>query len=336
MRALELQAPGSHRIVELPDPKPGPGEVVVDVLATGLCGTDLRIAQGDYSHSRFPIVIGHEFAGRVSAVGEQVSGFAPGDLVAADPNIYCGRCEWCQRRAFNLCENWTAIGITRLGALAEKVVVPARLAVHLHDTLDAEVGALIEPLACVLHAMDRAEVEAERSMLVYGAGTIGLIALVVARSRGLVVSVVEPHEERRGRARALGAVAAAGDVAGLGRTGQFDFVLDASGAPAAIADGLGRLRIRGTFVQMGVAPSTATAAYSPYRLYEKEWRIIGSNSVADCYPAAATLMPTLAEDLRALITHRLPLEEFGTAVAAMADPHALKVQLHPNEGRKHS
>lgn len=332
MRALELTGPGEHHLVELPNPVPGPDEIVIDIESSGVCGTDLRIVQGDYGHTSFPLVIGHEFGGHVSAVGENVTGFAPGDLVGADPNIYCGDCEWCRRGAYNLCVNWTAVGINRTGALAEKVAVPARLAVRLPDSLDAETAALIEPLSCVLHAMDRGQVEGERTMLIYGAGAIGLMALVSARARGLGVCMVEPHEKRQARALELGAVASAGDVAGLRTDEQFDYVLDASGALPAITDGLGRLRKRGTFIQMGVAPTAATLPYSPYDLYENEWRIIGSNSVADCYLLAAQTMPSIAGDLRTLITHRLSLEAFGEAVSAMASPDAIKVHLQPQQG----
>jgi len=332
MRALELLAPGQHRLVDLPDPEPGPGEIVINVEASGVCGTDLRIIQGDYGHISLPLVIGHEFGGHVAAVGEGVTGFAPGDLVSADPNIYCRDCEWCHRKAYNLCENWTAVGITRTGALAEKVVVPSRLAVRLPDSLDAETGALIEPLSCVLHAMQRGQVEEKRTMLIYGAGAIGLMALVAARSRGLDVCVVEPHEKRQARALGLGAFASAGDVAGLRTHEQFDYILDASGALSAIADGLTRLRKRGTLIQMGVAPTAATLPYSPYELYEKEWSIIGSNSVADCYQLAAQTMPSVVADLRSLVTHRLGLEDFDEAVRAMASPDAIKVHLRPGAG----
>lgn len=330
MRAVELTGPGQHHLVELPDPTPGPDEIVIDVESSGVCGTDLRIVQGDYGHISFPLVIGHEFGGHVSAVGERVTGFAPGDLVGADPNAYCGQCEWCRRRAYNLCEHWAAVGITRTGALAEKVAVSAALAVRLPDVLDAETAALIEPLSCVLHAMERGQVEGDRTMLVYGAGAIGLMALVTARARGLAVCVVEPHERRQARALDLGAVASSGDVAGLGTGEQFDYVLDASGALPAISDGLGRLRKRGTFIQMGVAPTAAVLPYSPYDLYEKEWRIIGSNSVADCYQLAAETMPSIVDDMRSLITHRVSLEDFDEAVAAMASPDAIKVHLRPS------
>jgi threonine dehydrogenase-like Zn-dependent dehydrogenase len=146
--------------------------------------------------------------------------------------------------------------------------------------------------------------------------------------------VVEPHEKRQARALELGAVASAGDVAGLGTADRFDYVLDASGALPAISDGLGRLRKRGTFIQMGVAPTAAVLPYSPYDLYEKEWRIIGTNSVADCYQLAAQTMPAIVDDMRSLITHRVSLEDFDEAVVAMASPEAIKVHLQPHQGRQ--
>jgi threonine dehydrogenase-like Zn-dependent dehydrogenase len=110
---------------------------------------------------------------------------------------------------------------------------------------------------------------------------------------------------------------------------QFDYVLDASGAPGAIADGLGRLRKRGTFIQMGVAPSAFQPVFSPYELYENEWRIIGSNSVADCYQRAAELAPAISDPLRQLVTHTLPLAEAARATSLIADPAAVKVQIDP-------
>ncbi|MDR1118932.1 MAG: alcohol dehydrogenase catalytic domain-containing protein [Bifidobacteriaceae bacterium] len=326
MRAWLWRGGADQGLVELPRPAPGPDEILIRVEASGLCGTDLRILAGDYGHAAPPLVIGHEFAGTVEQAGPGVTGFAPSDRVAADPNIYCLRCEWCGRRAYNLCQSISAVGITRMGAMAEFVAVPARLAVRLPAEIEPSLAALIEPLACVLHGVERGGVEAGRSLAVYGAGAIGLMAVVVATQLGAVATVVEPHALRRGRALAAGAVEA---VAALADGREFDYVLDASGAPAAVADGLTRLRKRGTLIQMGVPPSAFAPAFSPYQLYEREWRLIGSNSVADCYVRAASLMPQIAERLRPLVTHTLPLGETGRAAALMADPAALKVQVDP-------
>jgi 2-desacetyl-2-hydroxyethyl bacteriochlorophyllide A dehydrogenase len=326
MRAWEWRGGAEQGLVEVPVPEPGPGELLVRVEASGLCGTDLRILAGDYGHAAPPLVIGHEFAGTVDALGPGVAGFSPGDRVAADPNVYCLDCEWCSRQAYNLCDRVQAVGVTRMGAMAEFVAVPARLAVRLPAAVPAALGALVEPLSCVLHGIERGGVEAGRTLAVYGAGAIGLMATAVAADLGADVAVVEPHALRRGRARAAGAGEA---VAHLAHDRQFDFVLDASGAPQAVADALGRLRKRGTLIQMGVTPSGFTPPFSPYRLYEHEWRIVGSNSVADCYVRAAELMRRIADRLEPLVTHTLPLDQTGRAAELMATPGAVKVQVDP-------
>jgi threonine dehydrogenase-like Zn-dependent dehydrogenase len=210
--------------------------------------------------------------------------------------------------------------------MAQYVTVPARLAVHLPDSISFGAAALIEPLSCVLHGFERGEVVGGRSMAIYGAGAIGLMALITAVARDLRVVVVEPYEARRERALSFGAAAASESLEGAG---QFDYVLDASGAPAAIAEGLTHLRKRGTMIQMGVAPSAFQAGYSPYSLYENEWRIIGSNSLADCYERAAELMAEIAPQMSRLITHTLPLSETGRVPSIMAGPDAVKVHIQP-------
>lgn len=329
MRAVLIPSPGVVELVERPVPTPAPDGLVVAVEASGVCGTDLRILAGDYEHARLPLVLGHEFAGRVCAVGRDVRGFAEGDLVAADPNNYCGRCEWCARGAVNLCTSGGAIGITRDGALAEMVAVDARYAVRLPDSLDATAGALVEPLSCVLHGLHRADPVPGARMLVLGAGTIGLMALAVGAARGYRCSVVEPHLSRRSVALGLGAEAAVAEAAELVTGDGFDLVLDASGAPVAVRAGLARLRKRGTYLQMGVAPSALEVVISPYAVYLNEWRIIGSNSVEGCYVEAAELMADLADTLRTLVTHQLPLESAAQAMTLMTTPDALKVHLDP-------
>jgi len=326
MRAWLWRGGDDQGLVELDVPVPEPGELLVQVKASGMCGTDLRILAGDYGHSAPPLVIGHEFAGVVVGLGADVTGWEVGDHVAADPNIYCLTCEWCERQAYNLCTNVQAIGIHIQGAMTEYVRVPARLAVKLPADMPFGVGALIEPLSCVLHGLERGGVEPGRSLAIYGGGTIGLMALIVAESMGIPVTVVEPHAVRRERALGFGAADAFVDMP---PQRQFDYVLDASGAPAAIADALTHLRKRGTLIQMGVAPTSFTAALSPYHLYENEWRIIGSNSVADCYVRAAELMPRLAGKMARLITHTLPLEEVDAGTRLMTGADAVKVQIQP-------
>jgi len=326
MKAWLWRGPDDQGLVDVPVPVPAADEILVEVKASGMCGTDLHILSGGYALAAPPLIIGHEFAGVVAAVGDDVDGWTIGDHVAADPNIYCLSCEWCKRGAYSLCTTLHAIGIKVPGAMAEYVRVPARLAVHLPADMPFGMGALIEPLSCVVHGFERGDVAPGQSMAIYGAGTVGLMAVVLAASMGVPVSVVEPHAVRRERALALGAEAA---LDRLPDGATFDFVLEASGAPAAIADSLDHLRERGTLIQMGVAPTACTIPFNPYLVFEKEWRIIGSYAVADCYVRAAELMPTLADQMAGLITHTLPLGELDVAARLMATPDAVKVQLIP-------
>ncbi|MDO5285260.1 MAG: alcohol dehydrogenase catalytic domain-containing protein [Actinomycetia bacterium] len=329
MRAVLLSEVGRVELADLPVPEPGPGEVRVEVRASGICGTDLSIVHGSFP-ARLPLVIGHEFSGVVDAVGSAVEGWRPGDRVAADPNRYDGSCHWCQQGAYNLCQSWQAAGITLPGALAQYLCVPARFLVPLPDEVSFTAGALIEPLSCAIHAFDRGQVTGPGEMLMYGAGTMGAACLVLARDLGLEVTVVETTPERRDRALALGAARVVEPGADLD---QYDYVLDATGALAAINDGLKRVRTRGTFLQVGAAPSGALAQLESYDVFARELTIVGSFSVANAYPAAAARMPQLATTLEQLVTHRFRLDEFGAAVAAMAEPGTGKIHFDPTMER---
>lgn len=330
MRAVQLAADGALALGDIPRPEPAPGEIRIKVAAAGICGTDLSVMHGTFDAAGpRPLTLGHEFAGTVDALGESVTEFAAGDRVAADPNRYCGTCQWCRHGAYNLCRSWQASGLTLPGALAEFVCVPARFATLLPEAVSAAAGAMIEPLSCAVHAFDRAgftDGPAGESMVIFGAGTMGLACLVLAVEAGFTVDVVEPHAPRRERALQFGARAAVADQADLPERG-YDRVIEATGAPAAIADALGHIATRGTLLQVGAAPIDHIAAIRPHDVFRREITIVGSFSVADAYPQAAARMTALAPAMERFVTHRFPLEQFAEAFAAMRDPAALKVQF---------
>lgn len=329
MRALVLTQGDHYELQDVPVPTPAGNEIRVRVEASGVCGTDLHIMQGLFPAGRGrPLIMGHEFAGVVDAVGSEVVDFAPGDRVSADPNFYCGSCSWCVQGAYNLCGDWEALGITRHGALAEYVCVPAALAVHLPDEVSLTAAALIEPLSCAMHAFDRAGVGGDARTLVIGGGMLGLTSLVLARGMGHEVSVVEPHEFRREMARELGASATVAP-AETAAQGEFDYVIEATGVPAAIDTAMSRLATRGTLLQLGVAPPDHRMELNSYDVYKRELRIVGSFSVANQFEPAAGAMETLAPELERLVTHRFALEDFADALTAMASPQAVKIHLNP-------
>ncbi|MCU1488662.1 MAG: alcohol dehydrogenase [Acidimicrobiaceae bacterium] len=332
MQAVVIDAPGSLSYGELPDPTPKPGEVVVAVRACGICGTDLHLLDGDLTTGRYPVVPGHEFSGEIVALGAGVSELKVGTLVAVDPSLYCGHCSQCRIGHDNLCENWNAIGVTVNGAAAEYVAVPQWNAYRVPEGLDASLAALIEPLSCAVHGYDLIHTKLADRFLIYGAGTMGLLLLMLAYRAGAIsVTMVEPIAARRDKARALGATRVVASGADLEPEARFEIVMDATGVVAAIEDAIGRVRRGGTFLQFGVAPGDAFASMSPFKLYNDEVTMVGAMAVLHSYGRSRDL--TVAGDmpLSELVSDRLPLSSYEEAVARVRRGSGYKVQVLPGD-----
>ena len=298
MRAAVADGTGGIEIRDLPVPTAQEGWVVIAPVGTGVCGTDLHLIEGDYPHGRFPVVPGHEFAGYITQVGSGVTGFAEGDYVGVNPNVSCGKCVWCRKGATNLCVDLFPVGVAIDGSCAEYVAVPQQIVFRLDSSIDHRAAPLIEPFSCVLHALERVPDWRDDEIVVFGAGSIGLMAIILARAEGAAgIRIVEPNATRRAAALELGAVQAAASAAELDRA-VFDIAIDASGHPAAITAAITALGTRGRLIQMGVASPSATVALSPYEVFAKELSIIGSNSLAEKYPESAERMVDLQEQLK--------------------------------------
>ncbi|MCP2163547.1 zinc-dependent alcohol dehydrogenase family protein [Goodfellowiella coeruleoviolacea] len=335
MRAAIVDRPGSIRVGDVPDPKPGERQVVVKVGACGICGTDLHIADGHFPPTPYPIVPGHEFAGEIVEVGSDVPGdWRVGDRVAVDPSLYCGYCTPCRSGHGNLCENWNATGDTVNGAFAEYVAVPAANCYRIPDSMTWQQGALVEPVSCAVHGVRRVGVEAGERFLVMGAGTMGLIMQQLLQRAGARVTVVDRNTARLDRATSLGAHAVAGDVADL--DGEvFDAAADCTGAVPAIEAAFDSLRRGGRLLVFGVAPEQDRVSLSPFRIYNDEITVVGSMAVLNSFGAALDLVASGAIDTGALLTDALPLERYPDALALMRSGAGLKVQVLP-EGSSHA
>jgi 2-desacetyl-2-hydroxyethyl bacteriochlorophyllide A dehydrogenase len=329
LRAVVLDGHGSVLVTELPNPTAGPGEVVIAPEVVGICGTDIHLASGDYPTGTFPVVPGHEFAGTIVELGEGVTAFAVGDRVAADPNVACGHCDQCQLGATNLCRNLVPIGVSSNGAVAELVSVPASVVFALPAGIDWATGALIEPLACVLHALDRVGPVAGQRVLIYGAGSIGLLAAALLRARGVLsIDVIEPSPVRREAALDFGTDNAY--APGERPTERdVDLVIEASGHPSAVKDALGKLAERGTLLQMGVVSPTASIDLFPYDLFDRELSIIGSQSLANSYPDAVEAITDLPDLASRMVTHSFGLADYAEALQAASSETARKVHILP-------
>lgn len=228
MKAVVIQKPGSSVIQDVPIPEPRDDEVQIEVKAAGICGTDIHIFHGEYLGD-YPIVPGHEFAGVVAGGGEAVSRHKVGDRVAVEPNIACNNCDPCLHNRQNFCVNWEAVGVTRPGGMAEFATAPEENVFSIGE-LSFDSGALVEPLSCVLHGVQKLAIDLADRVLILGAGPIGILLLQCVRLQGAAeIIVVDKNRSRAIEAGRLGADQVLFDLDEVPQD-AFDAVVDATGA----------------------------------------------------------------------------------------------------------
>jgi 2-desacetyl-2-hydroxyethyl bacteriochlorophyllide A dehydrogenase len=331
VKAAVISEPGKVGVESVPDPTPGPRDVVVRVAGCGICGTDLHILEGEFAPT-LPVVPGHEFAGEVVAVGGDVTEVSTGDQVAVDPSLHCGECHYCRRARGNLCENWAAIGVTTAGGAAEYALAPVKNCFRLPEGVATADAALIEPLSCAVRGFDVLPRVLADHYLIYGAGTMGLMMMELARRAGAgSVSVVDLNPARLETARELGcnATATAADELAGGYSRGWDVVIDCTGVAAAIQDGLSRVGRGGTFLQFGVANYDARVEVEPYKIYNQEITITGSMAVLHSFERAGDLFVGGVLRPEVMISDRFPLEEYAAALAQFKAGAGRKIQVVP-------
>jgi 2-desacetyl-2-hydroxyethyl bacteriochlorophyllide A dehydrogenase len=333
MRAAVIEGIHEVTVTDVPDPAPGPRDVVVAVAACGICGTDLHILDGEFAPA-LPIVPGHEFAGTVVALGadarEANPALSPGTRVAVDPSLYCHECHYCRLGHNNLCERWNAIGVSVPGAAAQYVAAPAANCVPLPDHVRLDDAALIEPLSCAVRGYDVLRSNLGSHVLIYGSGTMGLMMLQLAKRTGAAsVDMVDLNPERLKTAAVLGSSAAVTSADELDRPRGWELVVDATGAGPAIQDGLARVAPGGTFLQFGVASYATKVSIDPYRIYNKEITITGSTAVLHSFERAAELFAGGILDPDIFISDRLPLADYAEAIDRVRRGTGRKIQVLP-------
>ncbi|AZN38300.1 zinc-dependent alcohol dehydrogenase family protein [Paenibacillus albus] len=328
MKALVMEQPRVAVVKEVPYPSPKRGEVVIEVVQVGICGTDFHIFEGEFL-SPYPIIPGHEFSGVIHELGEGVEGFSVGDRVTADPSLFCGNCRYCLTNRGNQCENWGALGNTVDGSMAEYVAVPARNVFKIPDNMSFETAAFVEPMACVVHAMNRLQLRAGQSVLLFGAGAMGL-QLVQALSRlgASSLTVVDVSSRKLEMALALGATEAVFVSEQSRLAGRsFDVVVDATGIPSVIERAFSYLGKTATYLQFGVTPKDASVRVNPFELYNKDWTILGSMAINYTFLTAFDWVKEGRISLEPLISKVITLEETPAFLAKPKDPELLKVQI---------
>lgn len=334
MKAVVVEAPHKVSVQDVPEPVAGPKDVVVEVAACGICGTDLHIIDGEFPPTSYPIVIGHEFGGTVVDVGDQVVGVKVGDRVGVDPTLSCGECYFCQRGHENLCERLDAVGVVKAaGGFAERVAVPERCVYPVPEGMSFASAALIEPVSCVVHGFHLLKPNPGDAYLVYGAGPMGLQNAQVARFNGArVVAIVDINPERLEIARSFGF-----DVLGTSldevrhvAPRGFDCVIEATGKTKVAERAIDAVIRGGKLLLFGVCPPEETAGYAPFKIYNEEITVIGSMAVLRSYGPAIDLLAAGGVDTDKMVTHTFPIERFDEAVELVRAGGGLKVQVTPN------
>lgn len=317
MRAVKLFGVGDLRTIDVAMPEPRPGEILVRVEAAGICGTDRHILKGEFP-SRPPVILGHELSGMVVALGEGVTGLAEGARVTVDPNIVCGTCPACRVGRVNLCHRLSAIGVHRDGGFAEYCVTPAAQAVELPRSLDPLHGALCEPLACCIHAVDiGGPVPGERAIVI-GGGVIGLLTVQLLRNAGVETMILTRQKGKQDLGLSLGAVAAATsveDALAIWPEGA-DLVMECAGVPATVAASQHLARRGGRIVVLGVLAAGAKVEIEPFDLLVREIQMHYSFINPFTQGRAAQMIAENKVSVAPLITRTIPLSEAASVIAA--------------------
>jgi len=333
MRAIVIEKPGFFKIKEMPDLNPGEGEVIVDVRACCVCGTDIHLLDGEFKGAVYPLIPGHEFSGVVGKVGAKVTHVKPGDRVAVEPFIACGYCFFCKAGKTNHCLNGMVIGHTKSttlkldGGFSEQVVVPVRNLIPLADSVSFEAGSFIANLGTIVYAIRRAELQPGMKVLVFGTGANGLILAELSKKTGAAaVAVTGRTKSRLEVASRMGiditVVADEHQEETLRRIAPrgFDAIFETTGAASIVERAFKFVTPGGKIVLYGIVPPDQNARVNPFDICRKDLQVIGSFSSVNACIIAQELLANGVLRVEHLISHRFSLAEWGKAIETARDP----------------
>lgn len=314
-------------------------EILIKVMACGVCGTDIHIYHGEPGSADVnpPVILGHEYSGEVVQIGEKVKDFAIGDRVTIDPNMFCGECSYCRTEKRHLCKDLAALGVTMDGGFAEYCIVPISQAYKFPETISYEEAAMVEPLACCLHGIDLAAIDAGKTVAIVGGGAIGLMMVQLAKLRGAsFIAVSEPMEKRRQLALSLGADVAINPLdPGADKLiydrypDGIDVVIECAGKEAAMKSAIGFAKRGATVLLFSVADLNTTLTVRPFEIFQKELTIKGSFINPSTHGRAVQLIASGRVSMKPLISHRFPIEDMTKAIEMQRNPEAVKVIVTP-------
>ncbi len=314
------------RVEEREIPSVGPEEVLIKVMACGVCGSDVHIFEGDQGSTTTvpPLIQGHEFAGIIAEVGEKVQGWKVGDHVCADPADNCNECYYCLNGLMSHCDNMKAIGTNVDGGFSQYCKVKARLLHKLKDDVTFVEGAMAEPLACCINGADRSEIKVGDNVVVYGGGAIGLLLMQLAKLKGASnVVLVEPVEEKRKMAEKMGASLTIDpvhqDVIGTLREngiGHVHCVIETCGRKDTSEQAMDVVDKHGTVVLFAVTAVTASMELPTYKLFQKELTVKGSYCSPYDMGRAVELINAHRIDVTTMLAGLEPLEKLSEILSS--------------------
>lgn len=345
MKALVKTEPGYNKMVlkEIPTPIPVADQVLIKVIYTGICGTDIHGFKGEYDRLRTPLVLGHEFSGIVEAVGEAVTEVKVGDFVTSETTFStCGECGNCQKKEYNLCLKRQGLGSQVNGSFAEFVLSRAESVHLLNDQISLLEASITEPIACGVHAsMEKVQVKKGETAVIIGPGPIGLCLAQVLKGLGATVILlgITQDQERLDTALELGVdhiidtqkEEAVAVIKNLTEGNEADYCFECSGAAPAVVHAFDYLKQKGTLIQMGVFAKKDNLL-DLNSIVQREINVVGSRSQKpSTWKITLDLMTQKKIDARKLITLILPLERWEAAFEAAIAGSEIKVVLQPNQ-----
>jgi 2-desacetyl-2-hydroxyethyl bacteriochlorophyllide A dehydrogenase len=325
VKAVVIDRPHVVGWVDVEKPAAGPGEVVVRSHVAGVCRTDLEMLHGHLTDPRwvkFPLVPGHEWSGTIAEVGEGVTDFDPGERVVCEGIIPCNRCRRCKAGDTQLCLNYDQVGFTRPGGYGEFVVVPRHVVHRLPETVSFAAGALVEPAACVLRGLERGRPQPGETIGVVGVGTLGSLALGLARIYGpALVAAYGIRADELAFASRLGADATVHvededpiEATRAQRADGLDLVLETAGAPEALELATRLVRPGGRVVALGIAGEGKTMTLPADRFVFGDLALVGSFSYStSVWSRVLALLEDGLVDFDPIVTHRVPAHAFEAA-----------------------
>ena len=332
MKGFFIDSPLIGMVRDTEIPEPADDEILVEVKAAGLCGTDVHIYKGEYFGS-YPRIPGHEFSGVVAAVGAKITKFEIGQHVSADPNIFCEACDACKENRQNFCVDMQAVGVTRHGAFAQYVTVPERCVFDITG-LGFTAGSLIEPLSCVVYGQEKTGIPLGSSVLIFGAGPIGLMHAQLSAMNGAAsVSIIDPFPDKLAFAKRLGVnhAYAPDEFEKLELCNAFEVVVDCTGLPRVVENAVKYVKDSGVILFFGVCPDSSTITISPYEVFRRELRIVGTFALKKTFGKALALARSGKINLVDLVDRKLLIDEAPAFFGKMtAGNSGLKAVFYPN------